>query len=286
MSDYQCPTCQRSFDTQRGRSVHHSSVHNEPLPNRTCAYCEGPFHSPYKKKHCSGKCLAAAQPYAGKNNPNYQNKAVETDCTLCGTSFTYYPSNKEGKFCAECVETRNWQDSPHATGKNLTGANNPNWVGGKQKVECTVCGTVERRYPSNISGDITVCSEECRRAWLSEAFTGSGHPNWKGGPSTDYGQGWNRVRAAALERDEYECQLCGKGPEAIGRNPDVHHIVPVRWFRNRERVAETAAHSLDNVVSLCITCHRRADHGKVPDDVLYSVAGIDEPVVGEGERGD
>lgn len=279
MNHYECPSCDRVFDTSRGRSVHHSSVHDARLPNRTCAQCGDRFHSSYQKKYCSENCLSAAQPYAGTNNPNYQNKAVETDCELCGHEFTYYPSNKAGKFCADCVQTRDWRTPPTHVTEDLDGERHPNWAGGKTVIECVVCGETVERYPSNINGEVTLCSRDCQHEWLSAEFEGEGHPNWQGGPSTDYGSGWNRVRAQALERDGYECRLCGKGADAIGRNPDVHHIVPVRWFREREGVAESAAHSLDNVVSLCVTCHRRADHGKVADDVLYSVAGIEVPRV-------
>ena len=45
----------------------------------------------------------------------------------------------------------------------------------------------------------------------------------------------------------------------MGREPDVHHITPVRDFEDPQD-----AHRLDNVVCLCRSCHRLAEIGEVP----------------------
>jgi predicted HNH restriction endonuclease len=45
----------------------------------------------------------------------------------------------------------------------------------------------------------------------------------------------------------------------MGREPDVHHITPVRDFDEPQN-----AHTLDNVICLCRSCHRLAEIGKVP----------------------
>jgi hypothetical protein len=36
------------------------------------------------------------------------------------------------------------------------------------------------------------------------------------------------------------------------------------------------AHALDNVVSLCVACHRKADFGKIPATELCEAAGIQD----------
>lgn len=83
-----------------------------------------------------------------------------------------------------------------------------------------------------------------------------------------YGQGWARVRKQALERDGYRCRVCQKSKSDIGRNPDVHHIVPLRTFIESDKHEKEDAHTLDNVVSLCVDCHRKADFGKISADEL------------------
>ncbi|WP_123536860.1 HNH endonuclease [Halosimplex salinum] len=122
----------------------------------------------------------------------------------------------------------------------------------------------------NATTDVAVCSEVCRREWLSESFTGDGHPNWKGSGNESYGPGWSDVRRRALERDDYQCIRCGATTDDIGRNPDVHHIVPVRRFIESDDHTKTDAHFLENVISLCISCHRKADHGKISKQRLRS----------------
>lgn len=67
----------------------------------------------------------------------------------------------------------------------------------------------------------------------------------------------------ALERDDRECVLCGVGTAEIGRNPDVHHIVPVRVFLETPVTTERDAHYLGNLACLCPSCHRRAEFGSI-----------------------
>jgi 5-methylcytosine-specific restriction endonuclease McrA len=153
----------------------------------------------------------------------------------------------------------------------IDGSEHHLWTGGKQSDACDVCGRAVERYPSNI-GDIVLCSEDCRRTWLSETFTGERHPNWRGGGNGAYGKGWAEVRSQALERDGYKCVHCGMSHEDLGRNPDVHHIIPVRWYIETDGYSREDAHFLMNVVSLCSSCHRKAEFGKIDPERLRSLA--------------
>jgi len=96
MGTHECPTCGSVFDTRRGLGVHHSSVHDARLPNRECDHCGEQFYCSYEKRYCSDDCHDSAVSFAGENNPNYDDKKETTQCALCGASFDYYPSDKEG----------------------------------------------------------------------------------------------------------------------------------------------------------------------------------------------
>ena len=74
---------------------------------------------------------------------------------------------------------------------------------------------------------------------------------WSGDPN-QYGPGWARQRDRARERDGYRCQVCGI-PEQ-GRAHDVHHKIPFRKFTSAE-----IANQLDNLVTLCPSCHHRVE---------------------------
>ncbi|RYG35115.1 HNH endonuclease [bacterium] len=103
------------------------------------------------------------------------------------------------------------------------------------------------------------------RAKMSEAKFGKGrgaeNHNWRGGTSRRYrrGQGWVTARNAARERDGNTCQSCGKTGEEAKRNMDVHHR---RRFHDFDNAQE--ANHLDNLVCLCMSCHRRVEWGKIP----------------------
>lgn len=261
------------FDSHRGLGVHHSTVHDERLPNRTCEVCGADFYCDYERKYCSKECEDEAVSFSGANNPNYSNAKEATDCDICGEEFEYYPCEKPGFYCPECVETEPWRAN-----RDITGEKNPRWSGGKLALSCDVCDATVERHPSMVSGEVVLCGRECHAEWLSETFTGEGHPNWRGGTNPNYGQGWAEVRRRALERDDHACVICGTDADDLGRNPDVHHVVPVRLFVESPVLIERDAHTLDNVVSLCPGCHRRAEFGGHSRAELRDRAGIGPPV--------
>lgn len=268
MDEFDCPTCGQVFDSKRGLGVHHSTSHGEKLPNRECTACGEEFYREHEQKYCSDGCRDEAVSFAGEANPNYGGGKEQTNCEICGTEFEYYSSEKEGLYCEECVENTEWRHRP-----DIEEENHPRWVGGRITTSCDVCDSTVERYPSEIDAEAVLCSKECQSRWLSEAFLGDGHPNWEGGGTDNYGQGWNATRRAALERDDYACVRCGTDTDDLGRNPDVHHIVPVRVFVEADGQDRTDAHDLDNVASLCPGCHRRAEFGNVPRNRLRRAVG-------------
>ncbi|HTP02082.1 MAG TPA: DEAD/DEAH box helicase [Anaerolineales bacterium] len=74
---------------------------------------------------------------------------------------------------------------------------------------------------------------------------------WTNDPN-DYGPDWPRLRLAVRTRDGFRCRVCG-APEN-GREHDVHHKTPFRAFTS---VAE--ANRMENLVTLCPACHRKAE---------------------------
>lgn len=240
------------------------------MRQNSCQHCGKQLDDGYGVKYCSQECFHEGNSFAGENNPNYKGGKAATECRICGRRFKYYPSDKKGWYCPECVETEEWRTPP-----TVTGTDNPRWKGGKIEKECDVCGKKVRRYPSGFENDVVCCSEECRQTWLSEAFTGEGHPNWKGGPGDFYNDGWWPAKLAALDRDGHTCRVCGATKDELGRNPDVHHIVPVREFAEAEDAEIADAHALDNLVSLCVTCHRNADVGNISEAALRDLIPVD-----------
>lgn len=70
-----------------------------------------------------------------------------------------------------------------------------------------------------------------------------------------YGPNWDDIRLTVLRRDSARCQQCGLAEhehiEMYGRSLEIHHKTKFREFDGYE-----AANSLNNLVTLCLKCHR------------------------------
>lgn len=223
---------------------HHTKVHGGPLPNRTCKGCETEFYDPKSRRKFCDDC----NPNAGKYNGNWSDAKERTECTVCGSMFLYYPSDKQGDYCSECVE-----DADGLLPEN------PSEKGPRVSIDCLSCDSELEVYPSraNQRRRGCFCDQECYADWLAENVVGPDHHQWEGG-SIDYGQKWWRIRREARRRDDHRCQHCGASREELGQNPDVHHLIPVREFDRPEE-----GHKLSNVITLCRSCHRRAEEGEI-----------------------
>ncbi|HEY81405.1 MAG TPA: DEAD/DEAH box helicase [Caldilineae bacterium] len=85
---------------------------------------------------------------------------------------------------------------------------------------------------------------------------------WTSAPN-DYGPNWPEQRAKARAGDGYRCVLCGAS-EPPGRTHDVHHIRPFRTFGYIPGVNENyrLANRLENLRTLCRTCHQKVERGQ------------------------
>jgi len=81
---------------------------------------------------------------------------------------------------------------------------------------------------------------------MSETATESKAPKQK--VSRDSPE-WRRARGAALKRDQYRCQHCTANPSKTPNvDLQVHHILPVN---------KGGRHNLNNLVTVCNSCHWR-----------------------------
>ena len=92
-------------------------------------------------------------------------------------------------------------------------------------------------------------------------------------PPQSYGPSWPQARQGAQVRDGHQCRQCG-APQREARAHDVHHIRPFREFgyipgENRN---DRQANDLDNLITLCPTCHQRAESARGKRSALGGLA--------------
>ncbi|MBC7879319.1 MAG: DEAD/DEAH box helicase [Anaerolineales bacterium] len=91
--------------------------------------------------------------------------------------------------------------------------------------------------------------------WLSLSEDTVSHLRDAGAWSNDannYGPDWTQIRERVRKRDQFTCQVCGA--VETNRQHDVHHKTPFRAF-----VSFEDANRLENLTTLCRTCHQKVE---------------------------
>lgn len=83
---------------------------------------------------------------------------------------------------------------------------------------------------------------------------GPSHFAWKPGSGIGIGPFWQKQRTETLERDDYQCVVCGAKEKL-----DVHHVTPRRFVYYHPFFRWEDVNNLENLVTMCKTHHKRAD---------------------------
>jgi 5-methylcytosine-specific restriction endonuclease McrA len=123
--------------------------------------------------------------------------------------------------------------------------------------QCNTCGNDYKARKRNNR----YCSRECFELAHKENMRGESNPSYIDGRSykSTYNAGseWHEIRVEVYKRDDYTCQSCGikcvsksttmQYPNLSTRIIQCHHIEPYAMSQDN---------SLDNLITLCISCHR------------------------------
>jgi len=188
-------------------------------------------------------CEEAGVPHEDK--PQQKDK-VKVECLQCGRERRVYPHRAEKEFpdgtsetCGECMDK-------------------------KQKVSCSWCGEKIIRHNYMVQqAENNFCDQECLGKWRSENIIGEKHPRYKGGTIHEMGKFWSSIREKVIQRDDEKCIECGMNRsehvEKFNRDINVHHIVPRREFMKSDNKTVNDSNEMDNLETLCITCHMQKE---------------------------
>lgn len=246
-----CPQCGKDFYTPASKviccSVHCAHAMRDTREQRICKYCGASFTARKRstKQTCSVKCRGALV-------AKQDSKVVKT-CKGCGKSFESWTYRRQ-VYCSLACKNRNAKTKrPYKKRERHT-----------IQLTCEYCHQPYEVHQSqhNEKRRSRFCSVECRGKHFSETNRGANHPNWRGGGKyPDRGRNWSAQRRLALIRDNHSCQVCHqKMTKANKHLIDVHHITPYRQFNGNY----LKANNLNNLITLCRSCHKKVEHGKIP----------------------
>lgn len=164
------------------------------------------------------------------------------NCDQCGKTYTTKPylARKPGNhFCGSACYGE-WQ-RVHRVGVGAV----------RVETACGHCGKTLSVPPSKLKPR-NYCDRRCLADWRSDNASGANGPGWRGGTVGDRGYrgpNWPKQARAALRRDGHKCRHCGEADRL-----QVHHVRPYRLFADYRD-----ANQLDNLLTLCLSCHGKAE---------------------------
>lgn len=173
----------------------------------------------------------------------------EYTCEWCGGSGikSQIDDRDAHQFCStECYHE--WRV------ETLVGEQSPVWQGRTVVVKCDQCGeSVEKQLIHIENNKRVFCSNECHAQHMSGRYDDPAFTR------KSYGPNWAERRRERIHEDGHKCVVCGVGnsehKEVYGAKLHVHHIIPIRKFAANGELDYEKANRLDNLITMCVSCH-------------------------------
>lgn len=269
MSNHPCPSCGKEFDKIGSMRLHYTKKQDADhdgeisYENVECKECGTEFESliSREKKYCNS-CWKGSV---------YMDEEDRRKIGDANRGNTHTEESKQKMSESSSGENASWY--------GITGEEHPNYGVSydyteehKDKISKSLSGRkLSEEHKNNLSksqkGHNHALSGEEHPMWN---MTGSDNPNWnpESQSVTRYSEDFYDNRVKAMERDKYECRVCGKDNEKqkkdSGMSLHVHHITPRSEFieDDMERPPNEAA-ELSNLFTVCSECHQKVECGEI-----------------------
>ena len=201
--------------------------------------------------------LYCSHDQGSKGNKKGRGIEIRT-CAICGKEFRArksYPRQTCSYECRKKLQSKIASSEKQIEKTIKNGHRNKGRVYGIEYQEsiCKMCGKPFKYSVHKFGRDgKTFCTLACWYDYIRS--DPENHPAWRGGYEPYYGPNWKNQRRLARERDNFTCQNCGITEEENFRELDVHHIKPFRYFGIKKY---KQANQLDNLTTLCCSCHAK-----------------------------
>lgn len=197
--------------------------------NKICDHCGKHFKGRRERRFCSRACVHAAR-VVPKITITCDFSGCDNPIVTPATPFPSVPSKH--RYCSrECFFAAR-VERPHTV------------ILICENCDESFCVPYKKRHRR-------FCSRDCWCASVHNPHRTRGHQPY-------YGKNWREQRTRARKRDKETCRACGKTPQRKG-GLQVHHRTPFEDFPSYRE-----ANRLDNLVTLCLSCHRLVHYGKIP----------------------
>jgi 5-methylcytosine-specific restriction endonuclease McrA len=181
-----------------------------------------------------------------ENNPNWKGGHYKK-CLTCNKDFWVCPSQESYNYCCKSCYS-----------KTRIGDKNP-FFGKTHSKESLIkqsnskLGLNNPMFGKKVPLEVRLKISKSKKNKPRFDMVGNKNHMWRGGYEPYYGPNWKEQRRLARLRDNYKCQNCGKVEQL--RELEVHHLKSFKSFnKNYDK-----ANDLDNLVTLCMTCHRKIE---------------------------
>jgi len=231
------------------------------LITRNCPVCQIQYQAdPKRLKHgrqttCSRKCS-----YILRSNLIKKPK-VSFVCPVCQKPFEKLNSQLKSSQKVYCSQPCAYKGRSLGFSKRIV--NKPYRIKqSRQKtviVQCQSCKKDIQTIPS-LQDRKKFCSLKCQSDLQRQNMKGSNNFMWIDGRSYQKrcyrGSDWEKQRLAAYKRDNYTCQCCGV--KCVGRK-SLSPSNSTKLIQCHHRVfwSEKPDNSLENLVTLCVSCHAK-----------------------------